>query len=84
MADLTHILAQQCDLAVGDIVISLGDLHTYSNHELQIKIQLEREPRNLPQLNIKRKLASIYEYKFEDFEIVGYEPHPHIKAPVAI
>jgi len=84
LALLTHMLAQQCNLIAKDIVISLGDLHAYSNHGLQIKTQLEREPRTLPNLRIKNKPASIYEYKFEDFEIIGYDPHPHIKAPVAI
>jgi len=84
LALLTHMLAQQCNLVAKDIVISLGDLHAYSNHDLQIKTLLKREPRTLPNLHIRNKPASIYEYKFEDFEIVGYDPHPHIKAPVAI
>ncbi|ORU91370.1 MAG: thymidylate synthase [Cycloclasticus sp. symbiont of Poecilosclerida sp. N] len=84
LALLTHMLAQQCNLIAKDIVISLGDVHAYSNHDVQIKTLLEREPRALPNLYIKNKPASIYEYKFEDFEIVDYNPHPHIKAPVAI
>lgn len=84
LALLTHMLCQQCDLQPGEIVISFGDLHAYSNHMSQIKEQLTREPRPLPTLRINRKPDSIFEYKFEDFEIVGYDPHPHIAAPVAI
>ncbi|HDT5894058.1 thymidylate synthase [Aeromonas sp. MR19] len=84
LALLTHMLAQQCDLTPHEIIISFGDVHAYSNHFEQIKEQLSREPRGLPELKILRKPDSIYDYKFEDFEIVGYDPHPHIKAPVAI
>ncbi|EKP0261718.1 thymidylate synthase [Aeromonas sobria] len=84
LALLTHMLAQQCDLTPHEIIISFGDVHAYSNHFEQIKEQLSREPRKLPELKILRKPDSIYDYKFEDFEIVGYDPHPHIKAPVAI
>lgn len=84
LALLTHMLAQQCDLIPHEIIISFGDVHAYSNHFEQIKEQLSREPRKLPELKILRKPDSIYGYKFEDFEIVGYDPHPHIKAPVAI
>ncbi|MCQ3032512.1 thymidylate synthase [Pseudomonas syringae] len=84
LACLTHMLAQQCDLDVGEIVISLSDVHIYSNHMEQVKTQLTREPRQLPELKLLRKPASIYDYKFEDFEVVGYEPHPHIAAPVSI
>ncbi|MCO4173478.1 thymidylate synthase [Aeromonas veronii] len=84
LALLTHMLAQQCDLTPHEIIISFGDVHAYSNHFKQIKEQLSREPRKLPELKILRKPDSIYDYKFEDFEIVGYDPHPHIKAPVAI
>lgn len=81
---LTHMLAQQCDLGVGEVVVTMGDAHIYLNHIEQVKLQLSREPRPLPKLVFKRKPASIYDYKFEDFEIVGYDPHPHIAAPVAI
>lgn len=81
---LTHMIAQQCDLDVGELIFSGGDVHLYKNHLEQAKLQLTREPRPLPKLVIKRKPASIFEYKFEDFEIVGYDPHPHIKAPVAV
>lgn len=81
---LTHMLAQQCDLGVGEVVVTMGDAHIYLNHIEQVKLQLSREPRPLPKLIFKRKPNSIYDYKFEDFEIVGYDPHPHIAAPVAI
>lgn len=84
LACLTHMLAQQCDLEVGEIVISLSDVHIYSNHMEQVKTQIAREPRQLPELKLLRKPASIYDYKFEDFEVVGYDPHPHIAAPVSI
>ncbi|WP_262136545.1 thymidylate synthase [Pseudomonas sp. Marseille-Q5117] len=84
LACLTHMLAQQCDLDVGEIVISLSDVHIYSNHMEQVKTQIAREPRQLPELKLLRKPASIYDYKFEDFEVVGYDPHPHISAPVSI
>lgn len=81
---LTHMLAQQCDLGVGEVVVTMGDAHIYLNHIEQVKLQLTREPRPLPKLVFKRKPESIYDYKFEDFEIVGYDPHPHISAPVSI
>lgn len=84
LALLTHMLAHQCDLEPHEIIISFGDLHAYSNHSEQIKTLLERDPRPLPTLNILRKPESIYDYAFEDFEISGYSPHPHIAAPVAI
>lgn len=81
---LTHMMAQQCGLAAGDFVWTGGDCHIYSNHFEQTKLQLSREPRPYPQLVIKRKPESIFDYRFEDFEIVGYDPHPAIKAPVAV
>ncbi|PYY80187.1 thymidylate synthase [Pseudomonas sp. TKO26] len=81
---LTHMLAQQCDLGVGEVVVTMGDAHIYLNHIEQVKLQLTREPRPLPKLVFKRRPESIYDYKFEDFEIVGYDPHPHISAPVSI
>lgn len=84
LAIFTHMIAQQCDLEVGEIIISIGDCHLYSNHFEQAKIQLQREPRALPKLIIKRKPASIFDYQFEDFEIEGYDPHPHISAPIAV
>jgi thymidylate synthase len=81
---LTHLMAQQCDLEPGDFVWSGGDVHIYSNHMEQVKEQLSRKPFPLPQLKILRKPDSIYDYQFEDFEIVNYQCHPHIKAPVAV
>ncbi|EKJ0871948.1 thymidylate synthase [Escherichia coli] len=81
---LVHMMAQQCDLAVGDFVWTGGDTHLYSNHMDQTHLQLSREPRPLPKLIIKRKPESIFDYRFEDFEIEGYDPHPGIKALVAI
>jgi thymidylate synthase len=84
LALLTHMLAQQCDLEAHEIVVSIGDSHIYSNHKDQVEEQLSREPKELPQLKINRKPDSIFDYKFEDFEIVGYEAHPNIKAPIAI
>lgn len=84
LALLTHMLAQQCDLVPHEIVISIGDLHAYANHLTQIETQLSREPRPLPQLNIRRRPASIYDYAFEDFDLVNYDPHPSIAAPIAI
>jgi thymidylate synthase len=84
LAVLTMMLAQQCDLVPGEIVICTGDSHIYSNHLEQVKTQLARQPRPLPRLKILRKPDSIYNYRFEDFELVGYDPHPHIAAPVAV
>ncbi len=84
LAFLTHMLAQQCDLAVGEIVLSIGDAHIYSNHFDQVETQLQRTPGPLPQLKIHRKPASIFDYRFDDFEIVNYEAQPHIKAPIAV
>ncbi len=78
------MLAQQCDLEPGEIIITTGDTHIYSNHMEQVREQLGRIPRKLPTLNILRRPESIYDYRFEDFELVGYEPHPHIAAPVAV
>ena len=81
---LTHLVAQQCDLQVGEFIWTGGDCHIYSNHHEQVKLQLSREPRPYPQLHIRRKPADIFGYAFEDFEVSGYDPHPAIKAPVAI
>jgi thymidylate synthase len=81
---LTHLVAQQCDLEVGDFVWTGGDCHLYSNHFEQVELQLSREPYPYPKLRIKRKPASIFEYEYEDFEILDYQCHPHIKAPVAV
>ena len=84
VALLTHMVAQQCDLEVGEIVHSFGDLHLYLNHIEQAKLQLTREPRPLPTLIIKRKPTSILDYSFDDFEIIGYDPHPAIRAAISI
>jgi thymidylate synthase len=84
VAFLTYMVAQQCGFDVVEVIISMGDLHLYKNHLEQAKLQLTREPRPLPKLVIKRKPESIFDYKFEDFEIVGYDPHPAISAPIAI
>jgi thymidylate synthase len=81
---LTHMLAQQCDLDVGDLIWTGGDCHIYDNHRVQIETQLEREPYPYPTLRLSRRPASIFEYAFEDFEIDGYVHHPAIRAPVAV
>ena len=83
---LTHMIAQQCDLEVGEFVHTFGDCHLYQNHLTDDIVfeQLKRKPRALPKLVIKRKPASIFDYELEDFEFEGYEPYPVIKAPIAI
>lgn len=81
---LTYMFAQQCDLLPGEFVWTGGDVHLYSNHIEQAKQQLERKPFALPQLNIRRKAESIFDYVFEDFEILNYQAHPSIKAPIAV
>lgn len=81
---LTHMVAQQCDLEVGDFVWTGGDCHIYKNHFEQVELQLSRAPRAYPKLVISRKPSSIFDYKFEDFVIEGYAPWPHIKAPIAV
>ena len=78
---LTHMVAQQAGLEVGDFVWTGGDCHLYDNHMEQTELQLSREPRPYPQLVIRRKPDSIFDYRFEDFEITGYDPWPHIKRP---
>lgn len=81
---LTHMIAQQCGLDVGEFIWTGGDCHIYTNHFEQVKEQLSRDPYPYPKLNIKRKPESIFDYEFEDFEIIDYQHHPHIKAPVAV
>jgi thymidylate synthase len=81
---LTHMLAQQCDLVVGDFIWTGGDCHIYSNHAEQVALQLSRTPFAYPILNIKRRPASIFDYAYEDFEVLDYQHHPAIKAPVAV
>lgn len=83
-AMLTHMMAQQCDLEVGDFIWSGGDVHLYSNHFEQAKTQLLREPMTLPQFKIKRKPEDIFSYQYEDFEIINYEAHPHIAGAVSV
>jgi thymidylate synthase len=81
---LTHMVAQQCGLAVGDFIWTGGDCHIYSNHHAQVALQLSRDPMAYPTLNIKRQPASIFDYEFDDFEFLNYQHHPAIKAPVAV
>lgn len=81
---LTQMFAQQCSLMPGEFVWTGGDVHLYTNHIEQAKLQLGREPYTLPQLVIKRKPESIFSYQFEDFDIVNYQSHPSIKAPIAV
>ena len=81
---LTHMMAQQCGLEVGDFVWTGGDCHIYSNHHEQVELQLSRQPHPYPTLSIKRKPASIFDYEYEDFEVLEYQHHAPIKAPVAV
>jgi thymidylate synthase len=81
---LTHMIAEQCDLGVGDFVWTGGDCHLYLNHLEQTDLQLSREPYPLPKLVIRRRPASLFDYTFDDFEFVNYQHHPAIKAPVAV
>jgi thymidylate synthase len=81
---LTHLVAQQCDLEPGDFIWTGGDCHLYTNHFEQVATQLARDARPWPRLVIKRRPPSIFDYVYEDFVIEGYEPHPAIKAPVAV
>jgi thymidylate synthase len=81
---LTHMVAQQCGLDPGEFIWTGGDCHLYDNHEEQVAAQLAREPFPLPRLAIARRPPTIFDYRFEDFEIVGYQCHPAIKAPVAV
>ena len=81
---LTYMFAQQCDLQPGEFVWTGGDVHLYTNHLEQARLQLTRDPYPLPELHINRKPASIFDYRFEDFEIKNYQAHPSIKAPIAV
>jgi thymidylate synthase len=81
---LTHMVAQQCDLTPGDFIWTGGDTHIYLNHLEQVRLQLNRSPYPLPKLNILRKPVTIFDYKYEDFEIADYQYHPPIKAPISI
>jgi thymidylate synthase len=81
---LTMMMAQVCDLQPGDFVHTLGDAHLYTNHLEQAKLQLSRDFKPLPTMKINPKVKDLFEFRFEDFELVGYDPHPHIKAEVAV
>ncbi|MER2494131.1 thymidylate synthase [Catenovulum sediminis] len=81
---LTMMVAQVCELQPGDFVHTLGDAHLYLNHLEQTKLQLSRTPRKLPTMKINPAVKSIFDFKFDDFELEGYDPHPHIKAPISV
>lgn len=81
---LTMMIAQVCDLGLGDFVHTFGDAHLYNNHLEQVQLQLSRTPRPLPTMKINPNVKSIFDFKYEDFELVGYDPHPHIKGEVAV
>ena len=81
---MTHMMAQVCDLEVGEFIHSFGDVHLYNNHLEQTQEQLSRTPRKLPKLKMNPNVKDIFDFKFEDFEIVDYDPMPHIKAAVSV
>ena len=81
---LTMMMAQVCDLEYGEFVHTFGDVHLYNNHLEQAKLQLTRKPKSLPQMQINSNVKSIFDFKFEDFELVDYDSHPHIKAAVSV
>ena len=81
---LTMMIAQVCNLQYGDFVHTLGDAHIYKNHFEQVKTQLTREPKTLPKMIINPNIKNIFDFKFDDFDLVDYNPHPHIKGKVAI
>jgi thymidylate synthase len=84
VATLVLMLAQQADLEPGEVIITTGDSHIYLNHLEQVELQLSREPRPLPTLRLMRRPDSVYDYRYDDFELLDYNPHPHIPAPVAV
>ncbi|WP_410429608.1 thymidylate synthase [Metabacillus litoralis] len=81
---LTHLIAQECGLEVGEFVHTLGDAHIYLNHVDQVKIQLEREPKPFPTLNLNKDIHSVFDFEMNDIELEGYDPHSTIKAPIAV
>ena len=81
---LTLMIAQVCSLQPGDFVHTLGDAHLYTNHIEQAKLQLSRDERALPDLHLNPHVTNLFDFKFEDFEVLGYDPHPGIKAPIAV
>ena len=81
---LTMMVAQVCDLRAGDFIHTFGDLHLYTNHLEQAREQLTRECRSLPRMKLNPTVKSISDFQFEDFELIGYDPHPAIKAPIAV
>ena len=81
---LTMMLAQVCDLEVGDFIHTFGDVHLYNNHLEQVELQLTRNVKKLPEMKINSKVKNIFDFKFEDFELINYDPHPHIKGIVAV
>ena len=81
---LTMMIAQVCNLKLGDFVHTLGDAHIYSNHFEQTELQLSRNPKTLPSMKINPEIKNIFDFKFEDFELINYNPHPHIKGKVAV
>ncbi len=81
---LTMMMAQVCDLGLGEFIHTFGDVHLYSNHVEQAQLQLSREPRKLPQIKLNPAVKDIFGFQYEDFELIGYNPHPHIKASVAV
>ena len=81
---LTHMIAHVCNLNVGDFIHTFGDAHIYTNHFDQVKLQVKREPKKLPELKITRNVENIFDFKFDDFEILNYNPHPHISGKVAV
>jgi thymidylate synthase len=81
---LVHMFCQQVGLEPGEVIVTMGDCHLYSNHAEQVETQLSRHPKGRPSLRIHRKPESIYDYCFDDFELVGYDPEPNISAPVAV
>jgi thymidylate synthase len=81
---LTHLIAQECGLEVGEFIHTLGDAHIYLNHVEQVKIQLEREPKPIPTLKLNKDVHSVFEFEMNDIELEGYDPHSTIKAPIAV